>query len=194
ASYTFHTSGNFPVTLTVKDAAKNISTKKLTVNILSESVQARITANPETGSVPLTIDFDGSKSDCGLSCSIISYEWNFGDGTPPQITGAHTTHTYNKVGTFRVELKITSTQGKIGTGEKIVAVRVPPLKACFTPSRTSGPAPLTASFQDCSSGTIAQWKWDFGDGVISTERAPTHTFTAARSYTVTLSITDENGT
>ena len=37
------------------------------------------------------------------------------------------------------------------------------------------------------------YAWDFGDGTTSTDEAPTHTYTAAGNYTLTLSITDVNG-
>jgi serine protease len=58
---------------------------------------------------------------------------------------------------------------------------------------TSG---LTASFTDLSTdpnGTIAAWSWDFGDGSTSTVQYPTHTYAAAGTYIVTLTVTDDRG-
>lgn len=52
---------------------------------------------------------------------------------------------------------------------------------------------LTASFLDRSSitnGTIVAYHWDFGDGSTSTQRNPVHTYTAPGSYTVRLTVTD----
>ncbi len=194
AEYEFITSGTFAVTLTVIDAKENRSTKEILVITQKDAVSAIILATPETGAAPLTIEFDGSHSTCGDECHILSYEWNFNDGTPVQVTGAHTTHTYTKVGTFSVQLKVTTDSGETAEGEKIVAVRVPPLSACFTSSRIQGTAPLTITFQDCSEGTTSFWKWDFGDGFLSEEQAPTHVFQDSGEYTVILSITNENGT
>lgn len=194
AAHTFYTAGEFPVTLTVTDAEGNAATLVMTVITKEDPVTAVIMANPETGSVPLTITFDGSNSTCGENCRILSYQWDFKDGTPPQLTGAHTAHTFRQVGTYPVSLTITTESGKTASSTKIVAVRVPPLKACFEASRSSGTAPLAVSFTDCSAGTIQNWKWDFGDGVISYDRTPEHIFEKAGEYTVILSVTDKDNT
>src|SRR5206468_8780479 len=43
-------------------------------------------------------------------------------------------------------------------------------------------------------GTIATWRWDFGDGsAVGTTRNPSHTYSAGGSYTVTLTVTDNQG-
>ena len=43
------------------------------------------------------------------------------------------------------------------------------------------------------SQNITSWNWDFGDGIISTEQNPMHTFPAPGNYIVTLTVSDENG-
>jgi hypothetical protein len=55
---------------------------------------------------------------------------------------------------------------------------------------------LTASFTDMSSdsdGTIVTWLWDFGDNTSSTQASPGHTYDVAGSYTVSLTVTDDDG-
>lgn len=68
-----------------------------------------------------------------------------------------------------------------------------PLKTNFSANTTSGPAPLTVQFSDQSSGNPSSWVWDFGDGAMSTDPNPVHTYTAAGNYTVSLTITRNTG-
>ncbi len=51
-------------------------------------------------------------------------------------------------------------------------------------------------FSDQSSdpdGTIVSYQWDFGDGARSTDRSPTYAYERAGTYTVTLTVTDNEG-
>ena len=42
-------------------------------------------------------------------------------------------------------------------------------------------------------GSIVSWDWDFGDGNTGTGEMTNHTYAAAGSYTVTLTVTDDGG-
>lgn len=55
---------------------------------------------------------------------------------------------------------------------------------------------LTANFTDSSSdsdGSIASRSWNFGDGTSSTATNPSHTYAAAGTYSVSLTVTDNGG-
>ena len=55
---------------------------------------------------------------------------------------------------------------------------------------------LGVTFTDTSSdsdGSIVVWNWDFGDGNIAGSQNPSHTYAAAGSYTVALTVTDNDG-
>lgn len=55
---------------------------------------------------------------------------------------------------------------------------------------------LACSFTDTSTdadGFISSWVWNFGDGQTSNEQNPTHEYSAAGSYTVTLTVFDDFG-
>ncbi|MDY9926298.1 PKD domain-containing protein [Methanosarcina sp.] len=66
--------------------------------------------------------------------------------------------------------------------------------ADFSASPTSGTAPLTVVFTDSSTGLPASWKWDFGDEFSSTDQNPTHTYSSAGTYTVSLTVSNSKGT
>jgi PKD repeat protein len=65
--------------------------------------------------------------------------------------------------------------------------------ASFTASPTSGTAPVDVHFTDTSSGSPTSWSWTFGDGATSTAQNPTHTYTTAGTYSVTLRATNAGG-
>jgi len=66
-------------------------------------------------------------------------------------------------------------------------------EANFTADTTSGNAPLIVNFTDTSTGTPANWTWDFGDGKTSTEQNPTHIYTTEGNYTVKLTVSNSLG-
>jgi len=65
--------------------------------------------------------------------------------------------------------------------------------ADFAGTPTAGEYPLDVQFTDLSSGDPTGWSWDFGDGGNSTAQNPSHIFTAAGVYTVSLTATNAQG-
>jgi len=69
---------------------------------------ARATAMPTSGTAPLNVTFDGSASTDGDG-TIVSYDWNFGDGATG--SGAVVQHTYQSAGTYTATLTVTDNTG-----------------------------------------------------------------------------------
>jgi PKD repeat protein len=69
----------------------------------------------------------------------------------------------------------------------------PAVVANFSGTPTSGTAPLTVNFTDLSTGSPTSWSWNFGDGGTATTQNPSHAYTAAGTYNVTLTATNACG-
>ena len=68
-------------------------------------------------------------------------------------------------------------------------------QAFFRAYPKQGIPPLTVKFQNACSGIVERYLWDFGDGTVSLDANPTHTYTQEGNYTVSLTIiTSTRGT
>ncbi|MCZ7584310.1 MAG: PKD domain-containing protein [Deltaproteobacteria bacterium] len=65
--------------------------------------------------------------------------------------------------------------------------------ASFDAQPKNGLPPLDVSFLNFSTGTIDETRWDFGDGETSAETEPAHRYTAAGTYTVSLTVSGPAG-
>lgn len=69
--------------------------------------------------------------------------------------------------------------------------------AVITPITTQGNAPLAINFDASGSydndGNLASYHWNFGDGADSLLSTTSHTFNAPGDYTISLSVTDNDG-
>ncbi|MBW2694002.1 MAG: PKD domain-containing protein [Deltaproteobacteria bacterium] len=65
--------------------------------------------------------------------------------------------------------------------------------ADFSASIVSGDPPLNVSFTDLSTELPTGWSWDFGDTGTSNVQHPSHQYTTAGFYTVSLTATNPNG-
>jgi PKD repeat protein len=190
ASFVYNQAGTFNATLTVVDASNKTATTSMVIKVAAQGLQANLTATPADGVVPLTVTFDASGSSYPTG-QIVSYEWDFGDGTPKRVDASKVTYQYTQIGTFTAKVTAIASDDSRNTVTMPINVRPVPLKGCFTPSTSQGAAPLTVEFDpQCSTGTIAKYSWDFGDGQTSRTRKPSHTFTTAGSYQVKLQVAD----
>ncbi len=73
----------------------------------------------------------------------------------------------------------------------VESAQVPPT-AEFTSSCTDLVCSITYQSSD-SDGTIASWSWDFGDGAMSSMQNPDHTYASAGTFSVGLTVTDNDG-
>ncbi|MFC1750559.1 PKD domain-containing protein [Pseudomonadota bacterium] len=189
-TYAYNEEGTYNATLTVVDAEDNESSDIIVVKVGAQPIQARIVADPIEGTVPLTVNFDSSSSSYPGG-QIVSYEWDFGDGSPKRIDTSSVSYRYDKIGTFDAAVTAIASDNSRSTASVPVNIRPVSVKACFEPTTTQGEAPLSIEFNpSCATGTIIKYSWDFGDGESSVKRKPTHTFENPGSYKVVLEVSD----
>ncbi|MHC1571345.1 MAG: PKD domain-containing protein [Methanosarcinales archaeon] len=149
---------------------------------------------PYTGSEGSSIAFDGSAS-YDPDGSIVSYEWEFGDGTTD--SGVSPTHTYLHDGTYTVTMTVIDDDGALDSDTTSAVITDLDPVAGFTALPRSGTAPLAVSFTDLSTSHdgISRWEWDFdGDGrVDSTAQNPIHVYDEGGTYTVSLTVHEADG-
>lgn len=141
----------------------------------------------------LKVSVDGSGS-TDKDGSISSYAWDFGDGNTA--TGAKATHTYAAAGTYTVKLTVTDNLGATNTSQQSVTVAKAPNKAptaSFTSVVSALDLKVDGSASDDVDGTVASYAWDFGDGETGTGKTATHTYAKSGTYTVKLTVTDNEG-
>lgn len=143
----------------------------------------------------LTCNFTDASSD--QDGTIVSRVWDFGDGSPTS-TEVNPSHTYPAGGRYTVRLVVTDDRGATDESTAGVDVRQPPPPnqpptAAFT-SSCSG---LTCSFNGTGSsdpdGSVVNWSWSFGDGNTAGGPSPSHTYGSGGTYSVTLTVTDDDG-
>ena len=67
------------------------------------------------------------------------------------------------------------------------------LVAGFSANVTSGPVPVAVAFTDSSTGSPANWSWNFGDGATASTRDPVHVYTTPGKFNVSLTVSNAGG-
>ena len=147
-------------------------------------------SNPAQGQAVL---FDAQES----TGSIAQYRWDFGDGGTG--VGQTVSHTFSQVGTFFVRLTLVDQAGRTASVSRTISVgQAPAPTANFTFSPANPEPNDDVRFNASSSlptpgRTIVSYAWDFGDGGTATGVSATRRYTQARTYNVTLTVTDDIG-
>jgi PKD repeat protein len=198
-SVTYASAGSYTVSLTVTDDGGKASAPATTTVTVSAGLQPPVAdaGGPYGGTVATAIGFDGTGSS-DPDGSIVSYDWDFGDGSIG--SGPTPSHAYGAGGSFTVALTVTDSDNLQDTATARVSVSdasgtQPPVADAGGPY--NGKTGLAIQFDGSGStdpdGAIAGYDWDFGDGNGTSGATPLHTYAAAGSYTATLTVTDDTG-
>ncbi|MDW5549945.1 PKD domain-containing protein [Methanosarcina sp.] len=190
-AYTYSKTGNYTVSLTVKNAAgTNTKTIKnyITVKAATPKPVAAFSVTPTSGNVPLIVKFTDQSTGTPTS-----WKWSFGDGT--YSTKKNPSYIYDEVGKYTVSLTVKNDAGSSTKTIKnyIVVNELKIPVSAFSATPTSGKAPLKVQFTDKSTNSPTSWKWSFGDGKTSTAKNPAYTYSKVGNYTVSLTVKNAKG-
>ena len=187
--------------MTVTDGGGKTGTDTVEITVTdppgNRAPSVEIGGAPRSGNAPLDVLFTSEATD--PDDDELTYLWEFGDGdTASDVDRIR--HVYRQGGTYTAKLTVTDEGGLTASSTVSVTVGNPPGNQAPTvqvaADPVSGNAPLdvrfTASGRDPEGGALL-YTWDFGDGGQSAGRSVTHRYTAAGTYTATVTVRDAQG-
>ena len=148
------------------------------------------TPTPTTAPAAPTADFTGTIQTDGLTVKwhdlssgvVTNWTWDFGDGKASSAQNPN--HTYPDFADYSVTITVRGPGGQ-DSRTKVLHLRVAPSANFTGVIEADG---LTVKWQDLSTGYVAHWHWDFGDGATSSAQNPSHTYAVSGDYQVTLTV------
>ncbi|MBW8685401.1 PKD domain-containing protein [Chitinophaga rhizophila] len=189
--YTYSTPGRYPVALATIDiyGCRHVSD---TLFIEVNGATARFTASARRCRNEAITFTDASTVRTGNT--ITSWTYDFGDGTPPQVFTTQpvtVNHSYSVINDYQVILTVTDNTGCVDTAMQTISIAN--IVANFSANTNIACLNTPFQFNNESITEPLTYAWSFGDGGISTDRTPRHTYTAPGRYTVTLDVTNATG-
>lgn len=185
--YTFTSSGNYNVTLTVTapGGCNDAITKPITVPLLPTLVM-----NAENTCANQTTTFTLLDTSMPVNDAVVGWQWNIAGTTT---TGNPATGIITLPGLAPVSVTTTHASGCVYTQTKQINIHPSPV-ASFTATPDRGDAPLTVQFQNQSTGAI-QYQWVFAGNPpgLSTEVSPLYTFLTLGDYSAELTVVNADG-
>jgi PKD repeat protein len=130
--------------------------------------------------------------------TIVSYQWDFGDGTPG-VSGVLVEHYFTSKGTYTVYLRVTDNSGNTDSATQTITVsenQSPTASFFYSPTNpvTGSAVHFNASASTDPDGKIEKYNWDFGDGESDSveESQVEHTYDNAGTYNVVLEVVDDS--
>ena len=202
-SKTFTAGRTYTVSLTVTDAAGTSASTAQAVTVATvvapaaPTVTLAVSPNPPIADQAATFTATAAPA---TGHAIVSYAWDFGNGTTSTTTGPTVTKTYTVVGTYVATVTVTDDLGQTASVSASFTIISRGVTASFTMSPTNPIPAQTVNFNVVAStgaggSTISAWSWNFGDGLTDESEEPTtsHAYTLAGAYIVRLTVTDSSG-
>lgn len=180
--YTYTANGQYNVQLIVatEQGCRDTVTKSISIGTISPDF-----TSPPGGCANKSITFQDNSSP-----TPIFLKWYFGDGTTS--AGVKVSHTYSSPGSYNVKLLANFGSCTDSITKVFIVADKPVPSFTSTDNRATCTVPSTIQFQNTTQNG-ASYVWQFGDGVKSTLASPSHTYSKAGFYNVTLIAANSNG-
>ncbi|HYT00768.1 MAG TPA: PKD domain-containing protein [Thermoplasmata archaeon] len=119
ADHQYPNAGTYTATLTVWDYSGNAATSSVDVTVRDTVAPVPRGGGDRTVDEAQPLFFDASASTDNVG--IVSYQWDFGDGTTANTATAN--HVYSRPGQYSAKLTVTDAAGNVGTSQFTVSVR-----------------------------------------------------------------------
>lgn len=123
--------------------------------------------------------------------SIVQQSLSFGDGTI--LSSPPFTHQFAQDGTYKLNLKATSTHGCIGIWTDSVTVYPNPAISIQVEPACLGDSSFFSWTDSAVNAELTGWSWDFGDGSNSNLSKPKHHYPNAGNFPVALKVENVHG-
>jgi len=190
-THTYSENGSYTVSLNATDDDGNYTNVSNSITITYRPV-VNFSYSPTSPRTNQSVTFTDTSSDSDSSIS--SWSWNFGDGDTS--SSQNPTHAYDTSGDFTITLNITDSHGATNQTTKSITISNtnPVANFSYSPLHPTDLQNITFSDNSTDSdGTIVNWTWSFGDGEHNYSQNATHKYDDNGTYTVTLNITDNDG-
>lgn len=184
--------GVYTVRLVVRNADGTDGITKTNYISVTAAPFTNFSSNIANGCVPSVVQFTDLSTT--VSGSIVSWNWDFGDGTTS--TAQHPQHTYTDNGFYNVGLTVKNSAGCEGGVTRVRYIRiVSGVTADFsnTTPITCRP-PFTINFNNETSGPgTLTYTWQLGNGNISGDNNPSTVYNTSGNYSVKLVVSSSFG-
>lgn len=124
--------------------------------------------------------------------NIATWAWDFGDGNTSNVQNPPA-HQYAAAGNYTISLTTTSNNGCTDNINLPITIHPSPVATFTVPDGCMDFAPVITNTSSITSGTIATYEWNFGDGNTSGAQNPNHLYATSGTYNVELVVISDQG-
>jgi N-acetylneuraminic acid mutarotase len=193
--------GNYTFRLVASDGEEQSAPSHATALIEARPPEAVLTAGASLVYLNGAVDFSAERSS-DVDGNVVRFSFDFGDGADSGwINTSTVNHTYSRPGVFNATLKVQDDDGLFSTRSQPVKMTVrnrpPVLKGQVAPTEGNTTTVFRFSVSSGSTydpdGVIAQYLWDFGDGIQQSSSIASHSYKRTGEYDITFRVTDDFG-